>query len=90
MAARYEVEWSRRALRSLERLPEGVATAAIELAYGAIARHPRRVGKPLRFEFEGMWSARRGDYRIIYEVLDDRKVIVVAAIEHRSDAYRRR
>ena len=35
-------------------------------------------------------SARRGDYRVIYEVDAQAQRIIVHAIEHRADAYRRR
>jgi mRNA-degrading endonuclease RelE of RelBE toxin-antitoxin system len=28
----------------------------------------RRVGKPLRRELSGLWSAWRGSYRVIYEI----------------------
>jgi mRNA interferase RelE/StbE len=85
----YDVEWSSAALRALDRLPEKVATAVIELVYGSLATGPRRIG-PLRFELEGLYSARRGDYRIVYATDDERAAIVIDAIAHRSDVYRRR
>ena len=47
-------------------------------------------GRPLRFELEGLHSARRGDYRIVYRVDDGRATIVIDMIAHRSDIYRRR
>lgn len=67
------------------RLPEKVAAAVIEFVYGTLAQNPQRVGKPLRFELEGLHSARRGDYRILYRIDD---VVTVVAVEHRADAYR--
>lgn len=71
-------------------LPEKVATAAIEFVYGPLADNPQRAGKPLRFELGGLHVARRGDYRVIYEIDDGVKRIVVHVIEHRANAYRRR
>lgn len=85
MAEQYEVAWTRTAKRALQRLPEKVATAAIEFIYGSLASNPQRVGKALRFDLEGLHSARRGDYRIIYRI--DNRVTIVA-IEHRADVYR--
>lgn len=73
----------------MQRLPEGVAAAAVELVYGALAEAPRRLGKPLQFDFEGLLSARRGDYRVIYQVDDERRLITVVEVAHRRDAYRR-
>ncbi|WP_027008180.1 type II toxin-antitoxin system RelE family toxin [Conexibacter woesei] len=77
------------AARNLEQLPTRYATAVIE-ALSAIATNPHRLGKPLRFELTGRWSARRGPYRIIYAIDDDTRTITVLAIAHRADIYRNR
>lgn len=82
--------WTATGRRSLALLPEKVGTAAIEFAYGPLADNPRRVGKPLRFEFEGFQVARRGDYRVIYAIDDNTHRVVIHLIEHRANAYRRR
>jgi len=71
-------------------IPEEVATAVVEFVYGSLSANPRRVGKPLRFEMEGLHVARRGDYRVICGVDDPTQRIVVHMIEHRASAYRRR
>jgi mRNA-degrading endonuclease RelE of RelBE toxin-antitoxin system len=61
---------------------------------GATGTAPRPartgVGKPLKLGLEGLHSARRGDYRVIYRIDDQRRPIDVVAIEHRSDIYRPR
>ena len=75
------------AARNLEQLPTKYATAVIE-ALGAVATNPHRLGKPLRFELTGRWSARRGPYRIIYAIDDATRTITVLAIAHRADVYR--
>lgn len=81
----HDIRWISTARRALERLPEKVGTAAVEFIYGSLADNPRRVGKALRFELEGLHSARRGDYRIIYRI--EAKHVSIVAIEHRADAY---
>lgn len=86
----HEVEWTAAAARALERLPEKVAAAAVELIYGALAGNPHGVGRPLRFELEGRHSARRGDYRVVHRIDDELRVIVIEVIAHRADVYRRR
>lgn len=88
--ADYAVAWTAASRRSLTRLPEKVATAAVEFIYGSLAETPRRVGRPLQFGLAGLHSARRGDYRVIYRIDDDLRTVTVMAIEHRSDAYRPR
>ena len=61
---RFEVVWSR-ARRSLNRLPEKVVVACVEFVHGGLSENPYRVGKPLRFDLEGSYSARRGDFRVV-------------------------
>jgi mRNA-degrading endonuclease RelE of RelBE toxin-antitoxin system len=75
--------------RSLARLPEAVAAAIVEFMSGPLVESPRRVGLPLQREFAGLWSARRGPYRVVYETDEDASVIVLW-VDHRSDIYRRR
>jgi mRNA interferase RelE/StbE len=86
----YAVAWATPARRALARLPEKVATAVVEFLYGSLADNPHRAGKPLKLGLEGLHSARRGDYRVIYRIDDNRHTVEVMAIEHRSDIYRPR
>ena len=76
--------------RSLDRLPSKVATAIVEFMVGPLTEAPRRVGHPLERELAGLWSARRGVYRIVYELDEVERSINVVRIDHRSDVYRPR
>jgi mRNA interferase RelE/StbE len=71
-----------------DRLPEAVAVAVIDFLTTALVEQPRRVGKPLREELTGLWSARRGTYRVIYRIHDAAAEVVVVRIEHRRGVYR--
>ena len=52
--------------------------------------NPRRVGKPLGEELEGIYSARLGQsWRVLYEIDEAKHVVIVLDIRHRSVAYRR-
>lgn len=84
----YRVVLSSPARRDLNKLPESVAAAVIEFIFNALAENPHRVGKPLRFELVGTWSARRGEYRVIYTIDDEVVLVTVVAIDHRRDVYR--
>jgi mRNA interferase RelE/StbE len=84
----FAIAWTAASRRELTRLPEKVATAVVEFLYGSLAASPYRVGKPLKLGLEGLHSARRGDYRVIYRVDDRQRQVTVVAIEHRSDVYR--
>jgi mRNA-degrading endonuclease RelE of RelBE toxin-antitoxin system len=78
------------AVRGLDRLPPRIVPAVIELIYGRLAQDPWRTGKPLRGELTGLFSARRGEYRVLYEILEDSKSVIVHRIAHRREVYRRR
>lgn len=71
-----------------EQLPEAVAAAVIDFITTVLLQSPHRVGKPLRDDLAGVWSARRGTYRILYRIHDERREVVVLRIDHRRDAYR--
>jgi mRNA interferase RelE/StbE len=85
----YRVELTRRARRDLsEQLPEAVAAACWGFIRGPLAEDPHRVGKPLRHDLSGLFSARRGEFRVIYEIFDQRVVVEVVTVQHRRDVYR--
>lgn len=85
----YEVILSAGARRALsEELPEVVAAACLQFITGPLAENPRRVGKPLRNELAGTYSASRGEFRVIYDIDDCRIRVEVIPIRHRRDAYR--
>lgn len=86
----YELEITPEGLRHLNKLPDKVRAAALELMLGGLAREPRRIGKPLVGELAGLWSARRGDYRVIYEIDDQAGVVLVHRVQHRRNVYRPR
>lgn len=87
----YELVVAGPAARSIAQvLPEAVAAAVIDLITGDLLVAPQRVGKPLRRELQGQWVARRGTFRIVYEIDQDRHEVLVLRVDHRREAYRRR
>ena len=86
----YEVEITPEGLRHLDRLPAKVRAAVIETILGSIAENPQRAGKPLRGELEVLYSARRGEFRVIYEIDEAAKTVLVHRAQHRRRVYRPR
>ena len=85
----YRIRWASPARRAIEdSLPEAVAAAVWEFVTGALADNPHRVGKALHEPLGGLWSARRGQYRVIYAIDDNAQVVTIAAVDHRKDIYR--
>ncbi|HUZ86197.1 MAG TPA: type II toxin-antitoxin system RelE/ParE family toxin [Candidatus Baltobacterales bacterium] len=84
----YQVVVSAEARKSVRRLPKEV-NAAVVVALAALGSEPR-AGKSLVGELRGLWSLRRGDYRVLYRINDETKRVEVARIRHRRDVYRHR
>ncbi len=84
---RYRVEIARRTIKAIAALPrreQQRVRAAIEL----LSDTPR---PPTCVALKGephAYRVRIGDYRIVYEVLDDRLVIQVVRVGHRREVYR--
>jgi mRNA-degrading endonuclease RelE of RelBE toxin-antitoxin system len=85
----YSIELTAAARKALtDHLPEAIAVACWEFIRGPLAENPYRVGKPLRNRLEGKFSARRGEFRVVYQIFEDRVVVRVIVIAHRRDVYR--
>lgn len=91
MSGLYALEISSGANRALQKtLPEKVATAVYEFITTALLENPHRVGKKLGPPLAPALAARRGPYRVVYEINEDTYTVRVIAIEHRSYVYRTR
>jgi mRNA interferase RelE/StbE len=85
----YRVQLAPAAERELRKL-DPPARRRIQAAIDLLANDPRPpkaawlVGRPIE------WRVRTGAYRIIYEIHEDRLVVLVLRAGHRSTIYRRR
>jgi mRNA interferase RelE/StbE len=85
----YELRTTPTVRRALShRLPEAVAAAVYEFMTGPLLTEPYRVGTRLMPPLDGWFSARRGTYRVIYRVDEDKRIVSVVDVDHRSDVYR--
>jgi mRNA interferase RelE/StbE len=88
----YELGLARPARRAIsELLSEDVAAAAVEFITRPLVEAPYRIGKPLRGELAGFYSARLGtEWRVLYRIDESKRIVIVQDIQHRGTAYRRR
>jgi mRNA interferase RelE/StbE len=84
----FTVEVSAAARRQLRQLPDKIATAVVEFLTAVLPENPLRLSKPLTGALSGLRSARRGDYRVLMEVDESDRRILVVRIAHRAHAYR--
>ena len=74
---------SDRARRDLADVPPRIVPAIVEFAFGELAIGPRSLGKSLRRDLTGCYAARRGPYRLLYDIDDDADRVTILRVEHR-------
>lgn len=52
-----------------------------------LATDPVGLGKPLRYSLKGHRRLRVGDYRIVYRIDYDARLVTIVVIKHRRDVY---
>jgi mRNA interferase RelE/StbE len=82
----YAVEFLPSAAKALEKL-EPAVRRRVAKRIERLADDPRSGAVKLRGAGD-VWRARVGDYRILYQVEDDRLTVLVIRIRHRRDVYR--
>ncbi len=84
----WHVDISPSAQRDLNQVSARVGPSLLEFIYSGIAENPQRRGKALRGEMEGVWGARRGDYRVLYRIDEVSRTVQVLRVAGRGIAYR--
>lgn len=85
----YRIEVSPAAVRQLRKL-DPAARRRVQAAIELLAEQPRPSGAKKLVGGEGEWRVRTGDHRIVYEIHDDVLLVLVIAVGHRREIYRRR
>jgi mRNA interferase RelE/StbE len=85
----YKVDFAQSSARELKKLPSHVQER-IRYALESLRRDP--FSELIRFRkikgYENLYRIRLGDYRIVYEVIERKLLIIVIRTGHRSDVYR--
>lgn len=81
----HQIVVERRARKAVVGLPKH-DQARIKEAIDALAENPRPTGcRPVKAAPRDTYRVRVGDFRIIYSVLDDERVVIVARVARRSE-----
>ena len=85
----WTIEWDERAVRDTRKLGHEERRGILAYLRERIAtdEDPRRFGKPLLADQAGLWRYRVGDYRVVCRIEEDRAVVLVLAVGHRSKVY---
>ncbi len=86
--AMYKIEIDQSAEKELAALPKEALRKVVRLING-LEREPRPSGvKKLKASDENLYRIRSGDYRIVYAVAEEIKIVNIRRIRHRKDVYR--
>jgi len=84
--ARYSLEFKRSVQKDVRAIPKRDLQRILG-RIEALRDDPRPPGS-VKLSGEAYYRIRQGDYRIAYEIIDDRLVVVIIAVGHRRDVYR--
>ena len=81
----YQISIQRRAVKALQDISEPYFSALKSAIY-SLAENPRPAGCK-KLKGRNAYRIRVGDYRVIYEIFDNRLSIEVIALGHRKNVY---
>jgi mRNA interferase RelE/StbE len=81
----YKVKWENNTEKELYNIPHFEKLLKKVDAY--LARSPKELGKPLSGEYKGLYRYRYGDYRIIYQIYEADKQVIILKVGHRREVY---
>ena len=82
----WQIKITNTAKKQLVKLDRQVQSEILRYLRDRIATNedPRRYGAPLRRELTGRWKYRVGAYRLICEIQDEKILVLVLMVGHRS------
>jgi mRNA interferase RelE/StbE len=85
--ARFEILIKRSAAKEIEAISRKKDRQRIVRKIGQLAENPRPPGSQ-KLSGRDRYRIRQGPYRIVYSIADDRLIVYVVKVGHRSDVYR--
>ena len=83
----YEIVYAPSAAKALRKLDRQVARRLLE-AISKLAEEPRSAEGVQLVGGEGELRIRVGDYRVVYDVIDEEVVVLILRLGHRREIYR--
>ncbi len=85
--ASYRIEWKNSAYKELQKLPRPTIVKVVA-AISDLSNDPYPSGVKKLIGSERSYRIRVGDYRVIYEIVEDKLIIEIVRVRHRKDVYR--
>lgn len=85
--AQYQIVFARSARKELQSLPQIVAERIIA-KIEVLTNNPRPPGSKKLRGFSRLWRLRVGEYRVVYDIDDENRMVDISIVRHRSETYR--
>jgi len=83
----YAITFARPARKELESLDRPLVDRILPVIE-SLTQNPRPAKCKKLSGVQNRWRIRIGDYRVVYQIFDDDKVVDIVAVRHRREAYR--
>jgi mRNA interferase RelE/StbE len=83
----YRVEFTSAAARQVKKLPRP-ARDRLLASIESLSNDPRPPGSTKLVGEETAWRLRIGDYRVVYDIVDDVLTVLIVRVGHRGEIYR--
>lgn len=84
---KYVIEYDIDIEEKLRALPQSIREIIRKAIEKKLMVDPVTFGKPLRYSLKGYRRLRVGDYRVVYQIIEDRVLVIMIDIDHRKDVY---
>jgi mRNA interferase RelE/StbE len=85
--ASYQIEWKNSAYKELQKLPRQMIPKIVT-EVGNLSNNPYPQGVKKLVGSEHSYRIRIGDYRVIYEIIENKLIIEIIRVRHRKDVYK--
>ena len=82
----YRLRIKKSATKEIEKISQPVRIRVVQ-AIEKLAQNPRPVGSQ-KLSGQEKFRIRVGNYRVLYEIIDDELIIFIIKVAHRKDVYR--
>jgi mRNA interferase RelE/StbE len=83
----YKIEWKRSATKELQKLPRQMISKIVA-AVDSLSSNPYPQGVRKLVSTENSYRIRVGDYRVLYNIVENKLIVEIIRVGHRKDIYR--
>lgn len=83
----WHISFTPRAEKEIKKLGKQESQRITRFLRERVATDPRATGKALKGELREFWRYRIGDYRVLAKIQDEKLLVLVVHIGHRSKVY---